>query len=122
MTYEQQRIKELEAEIVMLKLQVKFLISEIEKLKHPKNSNNSSLPPSKDDNRINKSRSLRTSSGKNVGGQQGHEGNTLTMTDTPDEIIEHKPHYCNHCGKDLTGIVSKEAMRKIGRASCRERV
>lgn len=96
----------------MLKLQVKFLISEIEKLKHPKNSNNSSLPPSKDDNRINKSRSLRTSSGKNVGGQQGHEGNTLTMTDTPDEIIEHKPHYCNHCGKDLTGIVSKEAMRR----------
>jgi len=112
LTYEQQRIKELEAEIVMLKLQVKFLISEIEKLKHPKNSNNSSLPPSKDDNRINKSRSLRTSSGKNVGGQQGHEGNTLTMTDTPDEIIEHKPHYCNHCGKDLTGIVSKEAMRR----------
>jgi len=112
LTYEQQRIKELEAEIVMLKLQVKFLISEIEKLKHPKNSNNSSLPPSKDDNRINKSRSLRTSSGKNVGGQQGHEGNTLTMTDTPDEIIEHKPHYCNHCGKDLTGIISKEAMRR----------
>lgn len=34
------------------------------------------------------------------------------MTDTPDEIIEHKPHYCNHCGKDLTGIVSKEAMRR----------
>ena len=34
MTYEQQRIKELEAEIVMLKLQVKFLISEIEKEKN----------------------------------------------------------------------------------------
>jgi len=112
LTYEQQRIKELEEEVAMLKLQVKYLISEIEKLKHPKNSSNSSVPPSKDEKRVNKNRSLRTSDGKKPGGQTGHEGTTLIMTDTPDEIIEHNPQFCNHCGKDLTGFISKEEMRR----------
>jgi transposase len=112
LTFEQQRIRELEEKIAMLKLQVKYLIEENERLRHPKNSNNSSIPPSKDENRVSKSRSLRISNGKKPSGQTGHEGNTLSMTSIPDEIIEHKPQFCNHCGKDLTGFISKEAMRR----------
>jgi transposase len=112
LTFKQQRIKELEEKIAILELQIKFLIEENERLRHPKNSNNSSIPPSKDENRITKSNSLRISNGKKPGGQTEHEGNTLSMTSTPDEIIEHKPQYCNHCGKDLTGFKSKEEMRR----------
>ncbi|MFH2142420.1 MAG: IS66 family transposase [Bacteroidota bacterium] len=112
MTIEQQCIRELKEEIAMLKLQIKYLIEENEKLRYPKNSNNSSIPPSKDENRITKTKSLRKSNGRKPGGQTGHEGSTLTMTDIPDEIIEHKPQFCNHCGKDLTGLISKEEMRR----------
>jgi len=112
LTFEQQLINELEEKIAILELQVKFLIEENERLRHPKNSNNSSIPPSKDENRITKTKSLRTSNVKKPGGQTGHEGNTLTMTATPDEIIEHKPQICGHCGKDLTGLISIEEMRR----------
>ena len=94
----------MKSEINMLKALVHELMEEIERLKHPKNSRNSSVPPSKDENRPFKTKSLRESDGKKPGGQTGHEGNTLKMTETPDIIIEHKPQYCNHCGKNITDI------------------
>lgn len=94
----------MKSEINMLKALVHELMEEIERLKHPKNSRNSSVPPSKDENRPFKTKSLRESNGKKPGGQTGHEGNTLKMTETPDIIIEHKPQYCNHCGKSITDI------------------
>lgn len=94
----------LKAEVAALKALVQDLLLEIERLKHPKNSRNSSVPPSKDENRQFKTKSLRESDGKKPGGQNGHEGNTLKMTETPDIIIEHKPQYCNHCGKNITDI------------------
>ena len=102
MTPEQKRILELEAEVAMLKTLVNQLLQELERYKHPKNSQNSSIPPSKDENRLFKTKSLRTSDGKKVGGQSGHEGTTLKMTESPDFIIEHKPTYCNNCGTDVS--------------------
>lgn len=107
MSPDKKRILELEAEVAFLKELVKSLVQEIERLKHPKNSRNSSVPPSKDENRPLKTRSLRSPDGKKPGGQEGHEGTTLKMTETPDSIIEHKPQYCNHCGKDIAGIESE---------------
>jgi transposase len=101
---DKKRIAELEKEVADLKRLVEKLLLEIERLKHPKNSRNSSIPPSKDENRPFKTKSLRESDGKKPGGQTGHEGNTLKMTETPDIVIEHKPQYCNHCGKDITDI------------------
>ena len=94
----------LKAEVASLKALVQELLLEIERLRHPKNSRNGSVPPSKDENRPFKTKSLRESDGKKPGGQTGHEGNTLKMTETPDIVIEHKPQYCNHCGKDITDI------------------
>lgn len=85
------------------------LLQEIDRLKHPKNSRNSSVPPSKDENRPFKSKSLRGSSGNKPGGQSGHDGSTLKMTATPDLIIEHKPTYCNQCGNDLSNAPSQVA-------------
>lgn len=119
MTQDQKRILELEKENIQLKIEVanltslvQQLLQEIERLKHPKNSRNSSVPPSKDENRPFKTKSLRSSDGKSQGGQTGHEGNTLKMADTPDFTIDHKPTYCNQCGKDVSNIPSQLIMRR----------
>ena len=51
------------------------------------NSTNSSKPPSRDPNRIKKS---REKTGKKAGGQNGHEGTTLQKVDNPDRVEELK--------------------------------
>jgi hypothetical protein len=66
----------------------------------------------RDENRTFKTRSLRTLDGKAHSGQTGHEGNTLEITEAPDFIIEHKPQYCNHCGRDITGIEAELVTRR----------
>jgi transposase len=67
----------------------------------PKNSRNSSIPPSKDENRPKKNQSLRRPTGKRPGGQPGHKGSTLEMTRTPHRVIDLVPEYCNACGLSL---------------------
>ena len=95
-------ISELNATIRQLNETIGQLLEENRLLKSPKkNSRNSSVPPSKDENRLRKTSSLRQSSGKRPGGQSGHEGSTLKMTSTPDTIVEHKPLFCHCCGGDL---------------------
>ena len=76
------------------------LRNRLSKYEHSKNSNNSSVPPSKDENRP-KRRSLREKSGLKPGGQKGREGKTLIMVETPDNIKNHIPAYCNCCGESL---------------------
>lgn len=80
-----------------------FLKQQLEKYQTPKNSSNSSKPPSSDFPKIQKTQSLRTPSDKKPGGQPGHEGTTLKMTDTPDTVKKHSPNYCTCCGEDLSG-------------------
>lgn len=78
----------------------------------PKNSCNSSIPPSQDSlavkaqkaKRLLETRSLRRKSGKSSGGQVGHKGTTLEMVSKPNSIIEHKPYFCTRCGNDLSAI------------------
>jgi transposase len=70
-------------------------------LKNNRNSNTSSTPPSHDYGRSNQ-KSLRESSSKKSGGQQGHKGSNLQMKEIPDEIIEYKPQFCKECGEELT--------------------
>jgi len=53
--------------IVELKVENKLLKLEIAELKNKKNSNNSHIPPSQDQNRPKTNQSLRVSSGKKVG-------------------------------------------------------
>ena len=77
------------------------LEAQLDIYKNKKNSSNSSIPPSKDQNRPKKNQSLREKSGKKPGGQQGHEGKTLLCSETIDEIVEHRADYCNCCGNDL---------------------
>lgn len=92
---------------------------EISRLKHllaqkrvRTTSKNSHLPPSKDLGRSSKAvprraeskpnQSLREKSDRPVGGQPGHEGHTLKMTQTPDAIEDLIPAYCNRCGDSLS--------------------
>lgn len=110
----EKEVVSLEKEVVSLKKENAFLRERLAKYENPKNSRNSSMPPSKDENRSKPNQSLRKSSGKSVGGQKGREGKTLEMTATPDKIIELQPDYCNGCGLSLSEVTAtKEQSRQI---------
>ena len=92
------------AKIPLLIARIEILERELERYTTRKDSNNSSLPPSKDENRQPRTSSLREKSNRKAGGQPGHEGKTLEMTETPDEIIEHHSCFCPECGKDVSEL------------------
>ncbi len=99
-------------ENVKLKQRIVYLEDRLATYETPKDSHNSSIPPSKDSlaaqaNKSNKllaTRSLREKSGKSSGGQIGHKGTTIEMASEPDSIVEHQPYFCTHCGNDLSAI------------------
>ena len=73
------------------------LKAELEKYKNPpKDSSNSSLPPSTD-KKPNKY-PPKKKSWKKLGGQKGHKGSTKFMVDNPDLIEEIIPEICPNCG------------------------
>jgi transposase len=98
-----ENVKELQKMVYSLMDEIKDLKHRLSKYEHPKNSNNSSIPPSKDENRP-KRKSLREPSGLKSGGQKGRKGNTLKMAETPDITQKHIPNYCKYCGKSLENI------------------
>jgi len=96
---------ELKKEIVVLKTRLSVYET-------PKDSHNSSVPPSKDSlaaqgeksKKLLATRSLREKTGKPNGGQIGHKGTTLEMVSEPDSIVEHQPYFCTRCGSDLSTV------------------
>ena len=112
------RIEALNVEIRALKYENKDLrerLSKYEDPQPPKNSSNSSVPPSKEgfgDEIKRRTSSLREKSGKKPGGQPGHEGNTRLMSGQPDETEDIQPNYCRECGRELSGIEGKEEYRE----------
>ncbi len=82
--------------------QIKRLTQRIKALeeKNSKDSHNSDKPPSSDGlhRRIH---TRRESSGKKPGGQQGHEGTTLSMVEHPQQVMIHEVKVCQGCGKSL---------------------
>lgn len=104
------QVQILQKEIQELRNLVKILVAEnialkerLAKYENPKNSRNSSIPPSKDENRP-KRKSLREKTGRKPGGQKGSTGKTLKMVEVPDFVKKHIPDFCNCCGKDLNKI------------------
>jgi len=102
--HENEMLKDLKRENDLLK-------ERLSKYENPKNSNNSSIPPSKDENRPFKSKSLRKKTGRKPGGQKGHEGTTLEMVSDPNEIIDHSPEYCECCGENI-GVIPGEFVER----------
>ena len=89
------RIAELSAEIASLNQTIRELKEQINK-----NSKNSSKPPSSDGLKkpaVNKNKSLRESSGKKQGAQEGHDGVHLSVISDPDHIENHMHSDCTGC-------------------------
>ena len=89
-------IKHLESEVSSYK-------QRLAKYEKPKNSSNSSIPPSQDENRPVR-KSLREKSGLKPGGQKGHKGSTLKMTNTPNMTEKLVSEFCQRCGNDLRDV------------------
>lgn len=106
------RVLELERENIFLKKENTYLRDRLSMFENPKNSRNSSVPPSKDENRPKKNQSLRQKSGKKAGGQPGHKGSTLEMVSDPDRTVDHCPDFCNICGSDLSDIPAEQIMAR----------
>lgn len=75
--------------------------------KPPKDSGNSSTPPSKEPIQSEverRTKSLRQKSDRPVGGQKGHDGTTRKMVSNPNETENVQAQYCQSCGRDLSDI------------------
>src|SRR3954467_4829297 len=71
------------------------LIELVLRLQHPeKTSRTSSKPPSTD-------RKERREQAKPGGAKSGHEGHRRTISQTPDEVVAHRPDRCTGCGGAL---------------------
>lgn len=93
----------------MVAIQIKIIAelkAEVARLRTPKNSGNSSLPPSSDFSPPKRNQSLREKSDKKSGGQLGHKGYTIPIVENPDEIIPYHPCCCEICNKDLSDVLS----------------
>ena len=91
-------IRYLEARIQQLEARVHELEARLSK-----DSSNSSKPPSSDGLKR-KPKSLRGSSDKKPGGQQGRIGKGLAQVSNPDVVVTHTPTSCTGCGLDLSCV------------------
>lgn len=89
------RLEDLEVENTTLKSRIVELESRLNQ-----NSTNSNKPPSSDG--LSKKPAFPQTNGKKSGGQHGHQGRTLTMVSTPDQIIIHHAPFCSYCSKTFT--------------------
>jgi transposase len=108
-----EELEQLRQENSALREQVRLLSERISALEAQlaKDSHNSHLPPSSD--RFGRQpKSLRKKSGKQPGGQAGHAGNTLKVSETPDLVIVHPVEYCQHCQRDLREVESLHVERR----------
>lgn len=99
--------------VLMLRQQVALLESRVAALE--KNSTNSSKPPSSDMPGSGRNardtstpaphqRNSRNASGRQSGGQPGHQGSTRELVDNPDMVIACAPDFCGGCGKDFLTV------------------
>jgi transposase len=104
---QQKQIEELTTTVNKLQARVEELESRIKK-----DSHNSNKPPSSDGVRKRKESRSRRKSGRKQGGQNGHEGNQLKMTETPDTIVVHRLHRCRSCHGSLKDTAVKGHERR----------
>jgi transposase len=95
----------LRKEVAALKAENAALRERVQTLEEQvaKDSHNSHKPPSSDGLSKPKPKSLRPKSQRPTGGQPGHPGHTLRMTEKPDRIVPHRVERCAGCGRSLAG-------------------
>lgn len=110
---QQKQIDLLEQQKSLHQQQIALLSEQVKALQErlSKDSHNSHLPPSSD-RFARQPRSLRKKSGKKSGGQPGHEGQSLHLSETPDEVIRHPVESCAHCQQDLREVASLREHRR----------
>ncbi len=80
------------------------LIELVLRLQRPaKTSRTSSMPPSTD-------RKAQRDKSKPGGAKPGHEGQSRVISDTPDEVVEHRPDRCSCCSAVLTVDLPSETV------------
>src|SRR5215204_1317141 len=80
------------------------LIELVLRLQRPeKTSRTSSKPPSTD-------RKEQREKSKPGGAKPGHEGHSRTISDTPDEVVDHRPGWCSCCGAALMTDLPSETV------------
>src|SRR5215210_6703874 len=88
------------------------LIELVLRLQRPqKTSRTSSKPPSTD-------RKEQRERSKRGGAKPGHEGHSRIISDTPDEVVEHRPGRCSCCAAVLMADLPSETIsihEQIGR-------
>ena len=107
-------IPAMQEQIVQLSEKVEKLEARKQELESQKDkdSHNSHKPPSSDGlKRVIKP--TRVKSNKSSGGQQGHEGSTLAMVETPDHIVHHPVTGCKKCGHNLTAVQGRIIRHQI---------
>jgi transposase len=105
------KCEELQKENAALRAETQKIREQLALMKGSRDSRTSSTPPSQDLGRSN-SNSLRTPSDKKSGGQPGHAGHTLQMSDTPNDIINHVPEVCTCCGHHLEEVPIESYTRR----------
>jgi transposase len=94
-------------EVIELKQRVALLEEENHHLREQlaSNSGNSSLPPSSDGPAAAPQRPEKHPSGRKRGAQKGHQGHKrkLYPVERCQQVIDHYPQQCCHCGSELTG-------------------
>ena len=99
-------ISHMQQEIVLLREQVHALQERLQK-----DSHNSHLPPSSD--RFHRQpKSLRKKSERKAGGQPGHPGRTLMLSETPDLVVVHPIEMCQQCQQDLRAVECLQVERR----------
>ena len=90
------------------------LIELVLRLQRPaKTSRTSSTPPSTD-------RKEQREKSKPGGAKPGHEGHSRVISDTPNEVVEHRPGECSGCGLPLTANLPSETVSVHEKIDCPE--
>src|SRR5258708_8616296 len=105
----QEHLAQRDEQIAQMQHELKRLSEQVQALQEQlkKDSHNSHLPPSSD-----RFHRQPKSSGKKPGGQSGHAGNTLLLSQTPDLVMRHTVEQCQHCQQDLREVGSAQVERR----------
>ncbi len=116
-------VTELRAEIVELRATNEKLTARVVALEAEvsKNSGNSSMPPSRDPvaerarqakERAEKKKRVAGGTARAKGKQRGSRGQTLSLSDDPDEVVEHAPVRCGQCSASLADAEVTNTVRR----------